>query len=336
MASTRWICAACVGASNAWYSDLLLQLYCASRELSVAEFPNYAFCLIKLSLRFDSARYTSLKISEAGSVVQTAHLHNDSNDTVFDWEQINRHDSVVPTVTAVPGRAFAFHARTLFSTPEKRVMRDYTERTRHENMLVCAHWNSTERLWKSLSLYRAGPNDQYTECERNLLQLLMPHILQALRINVVLGSVCVRSDTGLDGLAIADSGGIIHYAGPGFVELLRAEWPGSCAVRLPAAVQQWTQRIGSTEFRGRSVSIGLQVIENLLFLRARPLARGARLSGRELRVAALYGNGRSHKDVARDLGIGPATARNHLQHIYAKLGIGNKAQLAALLARDLL
>jgi DNA-binding CsgD family transcriptional regulator len=317
-----------------WYVELLLQLYRSARELSIAEFPEFAFCLLKSALRFDSARYTSLKISQAGSVVHTAHLHKDSHDTVFDWEQINRHDTVVPTVTATPGRAFAFHSRTLFAAPDKRLMRDYTQKSHHENMLVCAQRDSTDRLWRSLSLYRARPDDHYAERDRALLELLMPHLLEAISINEALGSSCARAPGERASLAIAGGDGVIHYAGPGFVELLHTEWPGSCATRLPHAVQRWTQRTGSAQFRGRSISISREATAGLLFLRAHALTPCARLSARERRVAALYGAGCSHKEIARELGISPVTARNHLQRIYAKLGIGDKAQLAVLIARE--
>jgi DNA-binding CsgD family transcriptional regulator len=316
------------------YIDLLLQLYRSARELSVAEFPDFAFCLLKSALRFDSARYTSLKIFDAGSVVHTAHVHNDSYDTVFDWEQINRHDTVVPTVTALPGRVFAFHARTLFAAREERLMRDYTQRTHHENMLVCAQLDSADRLWHSLSLYRARPDDHYAERDRGLLELVVPHFLEAISINEALGSSCARAPGERASLAIAGRDGVIHYAGPGFVELLHTEWPGSCAARLPHAVQLWMQRPASTQFRGRSISIHLEVAGDLFFLRARTLMPCARLSTRENRVAALYGAGYSHKEIARELNIAPVTVRNHLQHIYAKLGIGNKAQLAVLMARE--
>ena len=71
-----------------------------------------------------------------------------------------------------------------------------------------------------------------------------------------------------------------------------------------------------------------------MFARARALRPFARLSSRESRVAALYGAGRSHKEIARELELSPVTVRNHLQHIYAKLSVKDKAQLATVMARE--
>jgi adenylate cyclase len=44
-------------------------------------------------------------------------------------------------------------------------------------------------------------------------------------------------------------------------------------------------------------------------------------------VAELYKAGQSYKEVARELGVSPATVRNHIAAIYRKLEIGNKVEL---------
>jgi TolB-like protein/DNA-binding CsgD family transcriptional regulator len=56
------------------------------------------------------------------------------------------------------------------------------------------------------------------------------------------------------------------------------------------------------------------------------------LSRREFAVAGHYAEGQTYKEIARDLGVSPATIRNHLASIYRKLGISNKAQLIHRLA----
>lgn len=315
--------------------EILLELYRATRELSVAEFPDFAFGLIKSVLRFDAARYTALRFLNPGAVVCTAHLHNDATDTVFDWEQINRHDPVVPMALAAPGRAFNLHQPTMFAAPEKAIMRDFIERTAHRNNLVIAIRDDDEGLWKSLSLYRARAGDRYAERDRKLLEALMPHVVEALRINETLGALVVQADTAARAsLAIAGLDGALHYVGPRFVELMRLDWPQWPSTRLPACVLDSALRMGGPGYAGRSVALGIERVGQLLFVRARPALPGARLSSRERRVAALFGAGRSHKEVARELDLAPATVRNYLQRIYAKLNVNDKAQLATLMARE--
>ena len=51
------------------------------------------------------------------------------------------------------------------------------------------------------------------------------------------------------------------------------------------------------------------------------------LSRREFTIAEHYSQGQTYKEIARNLGVSPATVRNHIASIYRKLGINNKAQL---------
>jgi HD-GYP domain-containing protein (c-di-GMP phosphodiesterase class II) len=51
----------------------------------------------------------------------------------------------------------------------------------------------------------------------------------------------------------------------------------------------------------------------------------AGLTAREIDVLRLVARGLSSKDVARRLVISPKTARNHIEHIYVKIGVSNRA-----------
>ena len=68
---------------------------------------------------------------------------------------------------------------------------------------------------------------------------------------------------------------------------------------------------------------------------ARTRARG-RLSGRdaltaaELRVARMAAEGNPNSEIAQALFITTRTVKAHLTHIYEKLGVNNRVQLAAL------
>jgi DNA-binding CsgD family transcriptional regulator len=59
--------------------------------------------------------------------------------------------------------------------------------------------------------------------------------------------------------------------------------------------------------------------------RARP-ARPGGLSRRETEVLRLVANGRSAGEIATQLFISPRTAEHHIQHIYTKLGLSNRAE----------
>jgi HD-GYP domain-containing protein (c-di-GMP phosphodiesterase class II) len=59
----------------------------------------------------------------------------------------------------------------------------------------------------------------------------------------------------------------------------------------------------------------------------------AGLTARECEVLALLAVGLPNKAIARGLGISTKTVGNHVEHIYTKLGVGNRAG-AALLAME--
>ena len=57
------------------------------------------------------------------------------------------------------------------------------------------------------------------------------------------------------------------------------------------------------------------------------------LTRRELDIVRLVGGGLPNRVIARQLGLAEGTVKVHLHNIYQKLGIPNRASLAALAAR---
>ena len=92
---------------------------------------------------------------------------------------------------------------------------------------------------------------------------------------------------------------------------------------------------------GMAVTIDLQVSRRLgvPVVVARPFGRGQtridRLSPRRRQVAVLIATGRSNKQIARELGISPATVKDHVHDILTTLGLGSRLELMAeLLGQD--
>lgn len=59
------------------------------------------------------------------------------------------------------------------------------------------------------------------------------------------------------------------------------------------------------------------------------------LTPRQLDVLGMLASGKSNKEIAHDMGIAPATVKNHLETIFDKLGVSNRMQ-AAMVARAVL
>ena len=58
------------------------------------------------------------------------------------------------------------------------------------------------------------------------------------------------------------------------------------------------------------------------------------LTGREREIAMLAAEGMTSKDIAERLYLSVRTVDNHLQHVYAKLGVSSRTGLARALGRD--
>ena len=54
----------------------------------------------------------------------------------------------------------------------------------------------------------------------------------------------------------------------------------------------------------------------------------AGLTTRENEVLGLLVQGMPNKGIARELGISPKTVSNHVEHVYSKLGVSNRAGAA--------
>jgi DNA-binding CsgD family transcriptional regulator len=58
------------------------------------------------------------------------------------------------------------------------------------------------------------------------------------------------------------------------------------------------------------------------------------LSAREIEVARLVASGLSNQEVAEKLGVSYFTARNHVERLLSKLGVGNRSRVGAVLRNE--
>jgi DNA-binding CsgD family transcriptional regulator len=67
--------------------------------------------------------------------------------------------------------------------------------------------------------------------------------------------------------------------------------------------------------------------------RKRPSSGWESLTRTELDVVRLVGDGLPNKDIATRLFVSPRTVQSHLRHVYNKLGLTSRVQLAQEVAR---
>lgn len=186
-----------------------------------------------------------------------------------------------------------------------------------------------------MSLYRANPNQPFTENERILKEEIFPHLIEATRANWLTNlphMLSANQRSTFNSIAACDSVGILHVAMPSFMDTCRIEWPEWKGPTLPNDVREVMQK-GGLKFVGKKIVVSMCNLDDLLLIRARPLISADKLSARELEVAQHFATGSDYKTIAQDLSISPATIKVHLNNIYIKLGINEKASLIAEIRR---
>lgn len=320
-------------------NQIILDIYRVAQDATTDEFQARALELVSLVLPFDSCRW-GMALNYAGHqlAIQSAYGHREMPGVLEAYIEVLDQDLVGLAAAAHAGTTINVNARQLCEDhPERAAYLDYLCRFRHENMLVTGIVAPSGSA-RSLSYYRRDKVNHFTEGERQLSQVLFPHLMEALTINLRLGLAQFQDGSSATRwpLAVCDGKGVILYAEPHFLTLLRAQWPVMQMSRLPAAlidtllVQQTTEYISDHVF----VCVALRQ-HKIVYLKARARHAIDALSPRELQVARLVAKGLNFKEIAIALQLAPATVRNHIQRIHERLGMRSNAELAAQLTAAL-
>jgi DNA-binding CsgD family transcriptional regulator len=176
-----------------------------------------------------------------------------------------------------------------------------------------------------LSCYRSGRHSKALSTHQlKYLRAAMEHV----RLAVERHAVCGRSADHL----LANAAGRVLSVTPELLRSLREFWPGWNGDRLPEPLS-W-RGPGRLTQPGR-VRFDVRAAPGfsgppLFYLRLLGRDPAGQLTLRERGIVDLIADGLTHKEIARTLGISPATVRNHTQALLTKLGARNKAALIKL------
>lgn len=203
-----------------------------------------------------------------------------------------------------------------------------------KKIATAEHWRAGRTASFYVSCYRGGPYaSDWTEEEQQFLQCSVDQISKALEISA--SEHFLETSKG-DAISI-----FVNEKGLGILGLenlrknLELCWPDWNGDFLPERLRNLIDEPGEHILADRKLvmrcengpkfqGMGLRKIT------LRRLRRYDQLTPRERQVASALAMGKSHKHVAEQLGIAPATVRNQMRSIYAKLEIDNKVSLAEM------
>lgn len=312
-------------------SSLVLTLYRASRERPAGEFQRAALELIKPVLAFDSGWWGSGVITaESALSIHTLHLHQMSPDAPVEYKRCTARDPIVSAAVERGSGVYRVNASVWFSRKQRSLeYPPFLKNNGITNAMAGYTLNRNDGFASWISLFRANPNYDYSHRDQNLMQVLFPHLMEALSINRLLHLKQFDGSQPRFQLAIVDKRGMLYHAESGFIGLLREEFRSPITDRLPTDLIASLD--GSGRYAGRTLVIQCSQSAGLLFLKARARLPVDVLSKRETDIAHLMAQGFDYRKISQDLNISPETVRSHFKNIYKKLHISNKAQLIAML-----
>ncbi|KXU85046.1 hypothetical protein CI15_22455 [Paraburkholderia monticola] len=316
-------------------SDLdraILETYRVARACSGDRFIDTAFDVLGKYVPFDSARWATASATPAGVVFHAPHLVNEVPDWDNRYGEIRSKDTAARFMLTHPGTTGNFHSLTSLTGPDNAALLDYTRKVKHANALITAHKDFTTGYTLTIGLFAAHVDRQYSEQERQFVEFLYPHLMEAWAVNQSLQIERYRSR--IWSVAMCLPPGLITLCEPAFFDLLRAEWPGGHGGHVLPPVLIELLGSGADGHRGRHAVFRFERHPKFAFVRARLATSVDLLTEREREVAECVASGLTHKEVARRMSIAPATVRNHLQAIHRRIGARNNAELVALLQRD--
>lgn len=224
-----------------------------------------------------------------------------------------------------------------------------TQHTSHLPVIFMTGLSETEHLVEGLA---AGGVDYITK------PIVIDELLARIRVHLANARVAFRARTALDAtgrcLLATDETGQILWCTPQAEQLLAERLLEG--TRLDPEITERLSRLRKetgTGVKSTTLDIGTRRLECVYLSRAGPneflyrlteanpaegaevLKEALTLTTREAEVLVWLAAGKSNRDISDILGISPRTVNKHLEQIFAKLGVENRAAAAVIAVRAL-
>lgn len=303
--------------------QLINDMHEASLHQDAKDFKHWLLAELKTAIDFDFAIWgqgdgQSRELHSAFVFQQTPQLFNT-------WESVKFEDDYANLVIGNTGQTWSSGQLRKFK--QSKAYNEHWRLYQAREMISTMHVEQSTGLHAFLTLVRDQQQKPFSSQEIALKHQITQHAFFATKHNDM--HILSRQPVAA---ALLDSQGLLHALLPNFSELLNLEWRQQ-GNKLPANVSQALWRYG--RYQGREITLQASPCAERLMVQA-SLRPCCQLSAREQMVAQAYASGQSYKQVAKAMGISPATVRTYLARTYEKTGVANKAELLLWLQQQTL
>lgn len=322
-----------MGLGIASFSRFITEMNDRTREADAEELARWAVGELSQTLGFDAAWYGWAKLRPEGVEVY-ANASLNLPDGFYDyWRTMADQDLLARYMIENPGKVATYDRKQQRQTDGMASLSDKFG-LRRMTTAMNGHYSDYASFY--ISSYRVGAEARnWSEAERDYLQCAVDQLSSAMKLT---SAEPGRPDRPGTVTILASENGI------GLLGLtaLRAQfgevWPRWTGDHLPDQLARLIGCPGQHILPDRDLVVTVECAPRfqgmgLRRLTLRRLTRIDMLTPREREVAHALSDGHSHKEVARLLGLAPATVRNQTQAIYQKLGVDNRASLCAALSQ---
>lgn len=300
------------------------KLYRAASEINPAHFRKWALTELKELILFDGALW-----SNGQEENRSFHNHTLINVDETILSNLKKTMAVNPIVDVVINNigspvdmAEVIDDETFY----KSYVYEYCfQPLKIERILSSIHADGRSGLFTLLSLYRFDRDKPFTSEDKLVQERVLYHLLNAASHNLFLHlKLAEANSTQGSCWAICDKQGYFHEIQPATLDLLQQYYPEQNLNRAPFDLSEHNQSLDI------GLSLKLRPLDTLLSLEIWPTGPFDQLTEREKTIANAVSQGKTFKQIAKDLHLSPSTVANHLYRVYQKLNIQSRNQLAEM------
>lgn len=311
------------------FSRFITDLNHRARSVDAEGLAWWAVGELSRTLGFDAAWYGWATLRQEGVEVYANTTFNLPENYYRNWLRMADQDLLARSMVENPGDVATYDRGQSRQTDG---MADLADNYGLRRMATAMNGRYGEFANFYISSYRNGKTARaFDEEERDFLQCAVNHLSAAMKFSTsepgrpaVPGSVTILASRDGIGLLCLDA----------LREQFGDVWPSWTGDNLPEQLACLISRPGTHILSDRALVVLVETTPSFpdMDLRRLTLRRQTAfdlLTKREREVARELAGGKSAKEVARHLGLAPATVRNQTQAIYEKLQVDNRAALVA-------